>query len=140
MTGGFTNERQEINEKIIKFNNTDDKIAGHTVTVVTPILKERESSLSAEQKPDNKSALYASYFREDRYKVYKGLPNLQCMFCDCYSPIIFDMDLHLYESHKENLLNDLPIRKKRGFRMDNRITCAIDLMESDAVRNKRYFA
>jgi hypothetical protein len=61
------------------------------------------------------------------------------MFCERYSPIKFDMELHLNEAHRENLLYDLPIKKRKGFRMDNRIAYVIDLMESEALRNNRYF-
>lgn len=138
-TGGSKNEYQEIDEKLIKFNNTDGKTSAHTVTEVTPINREEEASQAAEQKSDNKNALYPSYYRDDRYKALKGLLNLRCMFCGSCSPIKFDMDLHLYENHRENLFTDLPIKKKKGFRMNDRIDYAINRMESEAHKSKRYF-
>jgi hypothetical protein len=64
------------------------------------------------------------------------------MFCESYSPIKFDVELHLYENHRENLLTDLQIKKKKGFRMDNGIDYALstlNMMEYEAHESKRYF-
>jgi hypothetical protein len=54
-------------------------------------------------------------------------------------PISFEMELHLAENHREELFTDLPIKKKKGFRMDNRIDYAINQIESEAHKSKRYF-
>jgi hypothetical protein len=45
--------------------------------------------------------LFQSYYRPDRFEAYKGLPNLKCMICDKCSPILFDMENHLYLDHGE---------------------------------------
>jgi hypothetical protein len=127
------------NEKIFHFKNTDVKSSGHTVTVVTPIVTE-DPSLDAKNKSYAEQVLFSSYYRDDHYRKLKGLHSLKCMFCECYSPIKFDMELHLYENHRKNLLTDLPINRKVGFGMDNRIVYAIDLMESEGHRSKRYFS
>jgi hypothetical protein len=97
-------------------------------SLVTRIIGKKETSLDGKQAAEAKNALYGSYYRPDRYKMLKGLPTLICMFCGKYSPIKFDMELHLYENHRENLLFDLPIKKRKGFRMDNRIDYVINLM------------
>lgn len=98
------------------------------------------SSDSSDINEDNVSILYPSYYRGDRYEALKGLLNLKCIFCESCSPIKFDMELHLYENHRENLFTDLPIKKKKGFTMDNRINYVLDQFESEALRSKRYFA
>ena len=118
----------------------DNKIMNiaHKVTSVTQI-SPSPPDYHVKQESDNAHVLFASYYREDRFKVYKGLPNLRCMFCESYSPIKFDMELHLYDNHREDLLYDLPIKKKKGFRMNDRIDYAINLMESEAHKSKRYF-
>ena len=66
------------------------------------------------QESNNTNVLFASYYRKDRFKVLKGLPNLKCMFCESYSPIKFDMELHLYKDHRENLFTDLPIKSRKA--------------------------
>lgn len=80
--------------------------------------------------------LFDSYYRADRFKAYKGLLNLKCMFCGVCSPIEFDMDLHLYKMYKKNLFSrNFPIR--RG--IDDRINYFIHLMKQEAAKNGRYF-
>jgi MCM P-loop domain/MCM AAA-lid domain len=113
---------------------------GTLVTSVTPASTEDSSDIKQEESPVNRKtdSVVAAHSYE-RVNALRGLPNLRCSFCDeYYSPIKFDMELHLYEEHKEDLLKNLPVKKK-GFRMDDRIAYVIDLMESEAIKNRRYF-
>lgn len=53
--------------------------------------------------------------------ILESLPVLECIFCDKYKTAIeFDMDLHLYEKHRNELLTQFPFRGK-GYSMDDRI-------------------
>jgi hypothetical protein len=82
------------------------------------------------------SPLFQSYYRPDRLKALRCLPNLKCMFCGVCSPIPFDMDLHLYEMHKRLVIfGDHPFRGG----MDERIDYLLDLMRQEAIRRRRYF-
>src|SRR5690348_17105854 len=57
--------------------------------------------------------------------VLKGQPMLKCNFCDEYkTQIEFDLELHLYEMHKWELLTKLPFKGK-GYSMDYRIAYVI---------------
>jgi hypothetical protein len=59
------------------------------------------------------------------------LPDLSCLFCSTYkTKIRFDMELHLFEMHKQNLVYNLPIGKAR---MDDRIEYALKLIEQRLV-------
>ena len=53
--------------------------------------------------------------------ILEGQPALECIFCDKYETAIeFDMELHLYEKHQQELLTQFPFRG-RGYSMDIRI-------------------
>ena len=53
--------------------------------------------------------------------ILEGQPVLECIFCDKYKTAIdFDMELHLLEKHKWELLRQFPI-KVRGYSMDFRV-------------------
>jgi hypothetical protein len=54
--------------------------------------------------------------------VIKGIPPIPCIFCDHTTSIQFDLDLHLYEEHRTELVK-LPIGKGD---MDYRINYAIE--------------
>jgi ArsR family metal-binding transcriptional regulator len=69
--------------------------------------------------------LFESYYRPDRFKVYKGLPNLKCIFCGECSPIPFDMDIHLFLDHKDEYIDG--------------IDSLVESMELEAIENRRYF-
>ena len=59
------------------------------------------------------------------------LPDLSCLFCSTYkTKIRFDMELHLYERHKQNLVYNLPIGKAR---IDDRIEYALEIIEQRRV-------
>ena len=62
-----------------------------------------------------------------------GLPTLSCLFCSTYkTKIRFDMDLHLYEKHKHNLVYDLPIPDTKAS-IDDRIEYALQLIEQGKI-------
>jgi hypothetical protein len=62
-----------------------------------------------------------------------GLLTLSCLFCSTYkTKIRFDMDLHLYEKHKHNLVYDLPIPDRKAS-MDDRIEYALQLIEQGKI-------
>jgi hypothetical protein len=69
--------------------------------------------------------LFDSYYRPDRFKVYKGMPNLKCVFCGKYSPIPFDMDIHLFIDHKDECIDGI----------DRLVRC----MQMEAIKDGRYF-
>ncbi|MFL6433634.1 MAG: hypothetical protein ACJ71O_07875, partial [Nitrososphaeraceae archaeon] len=61
------------------------------------------------------------------------LPTLSCLFCSTYkTKIRFDMDLHLYEKHKHNLVYDLPIPDRKAS-TDDRIEYALQLIEQGKI-------
>ena len=63
----------------------------------------------------------------------EDLPTLSCLFCSTYkTKIKFDMELHLFEKHKQDLVYNLPIHKAS---MDDRIDYALDLIEQGLVVN-----
>lgn len=63
----------------------------------------------------------------------EDLPILSCLFCSTYkTKIKFDMELHLFEKHKQDLVYNLPIHKTS---MDDRIDYALDLIEQGLVVN-----
>jgi DNA replicative helicase MCM subunit Mcm2 (Cdc46/Mcm family) len=75
---------------------------------------------------------------KDRQEL-KGLPNLKCIYCSSYyTPIRFDMDLHLYEKHKLDLVYKFPDPFVRQMKMNDRMDRILDMMESDAIRVGRY--
>jgi DNA replicative helicase MCM subunit Mcm2 (Cdc46/Mcm family) len=76
---------------------------------------------------------------KDRQEL-KGLPNLKCIYCSSYyTPIRFDMCLHLYEKHRLDVVYKFPDHFVRQMKMDDRMDRILDMMESDAVRVGRYF-
>lgn len=53
--------------------------------------------------------------------ILEGQPVLECIFCDKYKTAIeFDMELHLHENHRLELLTEYPLKGK-GYSMDIRI-------------------
>jgi hypothetical protein len=55
-----------------------------------------------------------------------SLPTLSCLFCSTYkTKIRFDMDLHLFEKHKHNLVYDLPIPVRKAS-IDDRICFSVN--------------
>jgi hypothetical protein len=65
----------------------------------------------------------------------KGLPNLKCIYCSSYyTPIRFDMNLHLYEKHRLDVVYKFPVPFVRRMKMDDRMERILDMMEYDAVR------
>jgi hypothetical protein len=76
---------------------------------------------------------------KDRQEL-KGLPNLKCIYCNSYyTPIRFDMDLHLYEKHRLDVVYKFLDPFVRQMKMDDRMDRILDMMKSDAVRLGRYF-
>jgi hypothetical protein len=62
-----------------------------------------------------------------------GLPTLSCLFCSTYkTKIRFDMELHLFEKHKQNLVYDLPIGERKAS-IDDRIEYALQLIEQGKI-------
>ena len=62
-----------------------------------------------------------------------GLATLSCLFCSSYkTKIRFDMELHLFEKHKQNLVYDLPIPDKKAS-IDDRIEYALQLIEQGKI-------
>ena len=62
-----------------------------------------------------------------------GLPTLSCLFCSTYkTKIRFDMELHLFEKHKQNLVHDLPIPYRKAS-IDDRIEYALQLIEQEKI-------
>ena len=58
---------------------------------------------------------------QDPEKVLDGMLVLECPFCPSFrTPIEFDLELHLYEKHRHELLKKFPLRGK-GYSMDDRI-------------------
>jgi hypothetical protein len=75
---------------------------------------------------------------KDRQEL-KGLLNLKCIYCSSYyTPIRFDMDLHLYEKHKLDVVYKFPDPFVRQMKMNDRLDHILDIMKSDAVRVGRY--
>jgi hypothetical protein len=61
------------------------------------------------------------------------LPNLSCLFCSIYkTKIRFDMDLHLFEKHKQDLVYNLPIPVMKAS-IDDRIEYALQLIEQGKI-------
>lgn len=92
-----------------------------------------ENSFSKETKIDA-----ASQTKNEDEKL--DLPYLQCRFCKKYkTQIQFDMENHLYGSHKEELLQCLPLKGKR-YNMEYRIQFVMKFinrrMESEEIRKR----
>lgn len=79
--------------------------------------------------------LVKSYYRPDSVRAYKGLLNLKCMYCGLCSPIPFDMDLHLYEMHRDQILE--LFLHRRG--LNRRINYLLYIMQQEAIKNERCF-
>lgn len=50
----------------------------------------------------------ASNIKNDPDGILSTLPLLVCLFCEFATPIVFDMDLHLYEEHRSQLRKRFP--------------------------------
>jgi hypothetical protein len=72
-------------------------------------------------------------FGEQAINELQDLPTLSCLFCSKYkTKIRFDMDLHLYEKHKQNLVYDLPISDRKAS-IDDRMEYALQLIEQGKI-------
>jgi hypothetical protein len=57
----------------------------------------------------------------DPNRTLDGMLVLRCFFCNAFqTPIEYDMNVHLLDRHKKELVTHLPLRGK-GFNMDYRI-------------------
>jgi hypothetical protein len=66
----------------------------------------------------------------DPDEVLKDQPILKCIFCDEYkTQIEFDLELHLYEMHRWELLTKLPFKGK-GYSMDYRTAYVIHMIKT----------
>lgn len=73
--------------------------------------------------------------KHDPDHVLDGMLVLECFFCGKYkTPIKWDLENHLYEEHKEELVKNLPLRGK-GFDIDYRIEFAIDMIKRKTPAN-----
>jgi len=81
--------------------------------------------------------LFQSYYRPDRFKAYKGLPNLKCSYEDCgkCSPIPFDMEIHLHDHVREESSDYWNV----GEMGDGTFDSEIESMKQEAIRDRRYF-
>jgi hypothetical protein len=81
--------------------------------------------------------LFQSYYRPDRFKVYKGLLNLKCSFEDCgkCSPVPFDMEIHLHDHFREESSDYWNV----GEIGDGTFDSEIESMKQEAIRDRRYF-
>jgi hypothetical protein len=61
-------------------------------------------------------------FREKRGTIIEGIPPIPCIFCDFMTSIEFDLEIHLYAEHRNELVR-LPIGKGN---IDFRIAYAIN--------------
>jgi hypothetical protein len=64
----------------------------------------------------------SSWTAKKRGVIIEGVPPIPCIFCEYMTSIQFDLDLHLYEVHRKELIR-LPIGKGN---MDTRIAHAIE--------------
>jgi hypothetical protein len=81
--------------------------------------------------------LSQSYYRPDRFEVYKGLPNLKCRYCGKCSPIPFDMEVHLYDHMKWEFW---PYSITSEMEMNDDIfDSEIESMRPEAIASRRYF-
>jgi hypothetical protein len=66
-------------------------------------------------------------------KSLQDLATLSCLFCSTYkTKIRFDMELHLFEKHKQNLVYDLPIPYMKAS-IDDRVEYALRLIEQEKI-------
>jgi hypothetical protein len=62
--------------------------------------------------------------------ILEDQPRLKCIFCDEYkTQIEFDLELHLYEMHRWELLTKLPFKGK-GYSMDYRNAYVIHITKT----------
>lgn len=72
---------------------------------------------------DNNNKNSGTYYKKphDPDGILEGQPVLECIFCNKYETAIeFDMELHLHEKHRLELLTQFPLNGK-GYSMDVRI-------------------
>lgn len=82
--------------------------------------------------------LNSSYYRSDRLKAYKGKPYLKCPNCGKCSPILFDMERHLYYHDKWD--SWWPSDYLKESTMDDGLYDEeLKELEQEAIRNGRYF-
>src|SRR5919106_3645005 len=61
-----------------------------------------------------------------------GLYYLECYFCKrFFTPIEFDMELHIYQLHRKELFTTLPVRRK-GSTFDGRLEFVLAVMRKKA--------
>ena len=66
-----------------------------------------------------------------------GLHYLECYFCKrFYTPIEFDMELHVYQHHRKELFTTLPIRGK-GANFGARLELVLAIMRKRAKIDKQ---
>ncbi len=81
----------------------------------------RHSSVNKDKYENSNPHYKKPYDPDDPDGILEGQPVLECIFCDKYKTAIdFDMELHLLEKHKWELLRQFPI-KVRGYSMDFRV-------------------
>ena len=77
----------------------------------------RHSSVKKDNQ-ENSNPQYKKLYDPD--KILEDMPVLECIFCDKYRTAIeFDMELHLHEKHRLELLRQFPLKEK-GYSMDLR--------------------
>ena len=111
------------NSSISKTQSTVDDYASNTHVKPTEELIFSRSLLghrnSAIYNNSNDNTTHENTLR-DPDGILASLPWLECIFCNKYKTAIdFDMELHLYEKHRLELLRQFPIKAK-GYSMDLR--------------------
>jgi DNA replicative helicase MCM subunit Mcm2 (Cdc46/Mcm family) len=90
------------------------------------------STIDSSNKPDEE--LFPRNLMYDPKNVLDGMQVLKCYFCKRFkTPIKFDMEVHLQDVHKEQLLKDLPLRGK-GFSTAYRAQFVINIMKQKKPR------
>jgi hypothetical protein len=84
-------------------------------------------SPTATSNPDQR--IFPSNLMHDPHHTLDGTLVLRCFFCDTFqTPIEYDMEVHLLDLHRDELVTHLPIRGK-GFNMDYRTAFVIDFLK-----------
>ena len=71
-----------------------------------------------------------NYIKWSRWSIENVTITKMCVLYEYKTHIEFDMDLHLYEMHKKELLKSLPVG--RGYNMDSRIEYVLNLIKDNA--------
>jgi hypothetical protein len=79
----------------------------------------------------------ATNLRFNRDYLY-GLYYLECYFCKkFYTPIEFDMELHIFQLHRKELFNVVPLRG-RGTNLDGRVRFVLSVMRKRAKVHRQF--